>query len=103
MNNLDVSLTDEEFKDAFKRFGEIMTCNIVKDKINNQSKEIGFIKFEEKESADKAVMEMNETVLNNKKIKVEISKKGGPRNQTPGKYFGPRDGRDPRDFRDRFF
>lgn len=95
-------MTDEEFREAFKRFGEILTCNIVKDKITMQSKEFGFIKYEDKESAEQAVQEMNETLLNDKKIKVEISKRGGPRNQTPGKYFGPRDGREPRDYRDRF-
>ena len=95
-------MIEDDLREAFKRFGDIVSCNVVRDKITRLSKEFGFIKFEDKDSADKAVSEMNETVMSNKKIKVEISKRGGPRTQTPGKYLGPRDDREGRDQRDRF-
>ena len=89
MSNLDRVLTDEEFRQHFAQFGDILTCNIVRDKISQASKEFGFIKFETKDMADQAVRDMHDTILNDRKIRVEISKRGEPRKQTPGRYLGP--------------
>ena len=90
MSNLDQSLTDEEFRQHFAPFGNILTFNIVRDKLSQQSKEFGFIKFETKEAADKAVRDMHESTLRDRRIRVEISRRGEPRRQTPGRYLGPR-------------
>lgn len=73
-----------------------MSCKIIRDQSNDRSKEFGFIQYAEKEQAEKAVIEMNDTVLGSKPIKVEISRRRGPRKQTPGRYMGPRNERDPR-------
>ena len=86
---MDRALTDEDFRQHFVQFGGILTCNVVRDKISQTSKEFGFIKFESKEMADKAVRDMHDTILNERKIRVEISKRGEPRKQTPGRYLGP--------------
>lgn len=61
---------------------------MVKDHINKQSREFGFIKFALKDSVDVAVKQMNETVLSGREIKVEISRRSEPRRQTPGRYMG---------------
>ena len=101
ISNLDQNVTDEDLREQFKKFGSVLTCNVVRDKVTQQSKEFGFIKYEEKEMADKAVEELHESVLKDRKIRVEISKRGGPRKQTPGRYLGPQNPRDERDSRPR--
>ena len=101
ISNLDQAVTDEDLRDHFKKFGGVLTCNVVRDKVSQQSKEFGFIKFEEKDTADKAVQELHESTLRDRKIRVEISKRGGPRKQTPGRYLGPQNPRDERDGRPR--
>jgi len=96
INHLSQTTTEDDLKEVFKKFGEIVSCKIIRDQSNDRSKEFGFIQYAEKEMAEKSVVEMNDTVLGLKPIKVEISKRRGPRKQTPGRYMGPRTDRDPR-------
>ena len=103
ISNLDNAVTDDDLRDHFKKYDGILTCNVVRDKVSQQSKEFGFIKFDDKDVADKAVAEMHETTLKDRRIRVEISKRGGPRKQTPGRYLGPQNPRDERDGKQRFF
>lgn len=103
ISSLPPNLTDEEFKSAFEKFGEVISFNIVKDHATKQSREFGFVKYLSKDSIDVAVKEMNDTVLGGRAIRVEVSRRSEPRRQTPGRYMGSsrfrgdeRDGRDNR-------
>lgn len=62
-------LTDEEFKEKFDKFGEITSVIVMKDE-NGKSKGFGFIAFEDSDSADAAVDEMNGFEIDGRKIVV---------------------------------
>jgi len=61
---LPVDLTEENFIELFSAFGIIQTAKILVDKSTGKSKEIGFVKFEEQESATTAVEKMNGFKIN---------------------------------------
>ncbi len=103
MSGLSPAISDDEFLAAFEKFGEVISHNIVKDHVTKQSREFGFIKFADRETSEIAIREMNDTVLAGKQIRVELSRRGEPRRQTPGRYMGVSrysgDDREERDWR----
>lgn len=101
MNGLTSTMTNDEFRKAFERFGEITSANIVCDPVTKQSRQFGFIKYADKAPIDVAVREMNETTLEGRQIRVEVSKRSEPRR--PARYGerGYRSGGDRYERRDR--
>ncbi len=81
-------MTNDEFRKAFEKFGEIQSANIVTDPVTRESRQFGFIKFAEKAPVEAAVREMNDTTLEGRPIRVEISKRSEPRR--PMRYEGGR-------------
>ena len=88
MSGLSPMTTDQELKAAFEKFGEILTFNIIKDHISKVSREFGFIKFNDKDSADSAIREMNGIILNEKEIRVEVARRIELRKNQEGRYMG---------------
>ncbi len=88
MNGLAPSMTDDEFRKSFEKFGEVSSANIVKDPITKQSRQFGFVKFADKDPVDVAVREMNGTILEGRQVRVEVSRRSEPRNRS--RYGGDR-------------
>ena len=74
VGNLPWSLTSDALKELFAKFGEIVEAIIITDRMTGRSKGFGFVTFAKKEDADKAMKEMNETELENRKIVVNVAK-----------------------------
>lgn len=55
----------------FKQFGPIVSTKIVYDKITWESKGFGFIEFENKEDALRAIKKINGLVVKGQKMTVE--------------------------------
>jgi RNA recognition motif-containing protein len=53
--------------DTFSAFGNILSCKVVTDD-QNVSKGYGFVHFETKEAAEKAISKVNGMMLNNQKV-----------------------------------
>lgn len=70
VGNLPFSVDDNELKEIFSSYGEITEAIVIKDKYSGRSKGFGFVTFADKESADKAVSEMNEKEVQGRPIKV---------------------------------
>eukprot|EP00009_Paramoeba_aestuarina_P010089 CAMPEP_0201523772 /NCGR_PEP_ID=MMETSP0161_2-20130828/20911_1 /ASSEMBLY_ACC=CAM_ASM_000251 /TAXON_ID=180227 /ORGANISM="Neoparamoeba aestuarina, Strain SoJaBio B1-5/56/2" /LENGTH=580 /DNA_ID=CAMNT_0047922981 /DNA_START=89 /DNA_END=1831 /DNA_ORIENTATION=+ len=60
VKNLPDSVDDEKLKEMFAPFGEVVSASVKIDPETKVSKEYGFIAFKEKESAEKALEQMNE-------------------------------------------
>ncbi len=58
----------------FRTFGNITHCKVVRDKKSGQSLGYGFVKFETAEAANRAVSALNGFAIENKKLKVAVSK-----------------------------
>lgn len=67
IKNLDKSIDHKALYDTFSAFGNILSCKVVTDD-QNQSKGYGFVHFETKEAAEKAISKVNGMMLNNQKV-----------------------------------
>uniref|UniRef100_G3VBL8 RRM domain-containing protein n=1 Tax=Sarcophilus harrisii TaxID=9305 RepID=G3VBL8_SARHA len=66
VKNLEKSINNKSLYDAFSSFGNILSCKVITD--DNGSKGYGFVHFEHRESAERAIQKMNGILLNDLKI-----------------------------------
>lgn len=59
IGNLAFSITDDQLKEIFSPFGEVVSLNIVKDKFSGRSKGFAFVEYDNEESAQKALQSLD--------------------------------------------
>ena len=70
VGQLPPSVTEEDLREIFKEFGEIVSLNLMKDRFSGQSKGYGFIDMPDNSQADKAIKALNKTMFKGREIKV---------------------------------
>merc|ERR1719220_838944 len=78
IKNLDKPIDNKQLYDTFSQFGNILSCKIVKDD-KAQSKGYGFVHFEQDESANDAIRQVNGMMLQERKVFVGRFKNRGDR------------------------
>jgi RNA recognition motif-containing protein len=81
VGNLSRDVSEVELKEAFQAFGEVQSCNIIKDKFTGESRGFGFVEMPNKEEADKAISMLNGKDLKGRTLKVNEAK---ARTEGPG-------------------
>jgi RNA recognition motif-containing protein len=91
VGNLSRDVSEAELKEAFQAFGEVSSCNIIKDKFTGESRGFGFVEMPNKEEAEKAIAGMNGKDIKGRNITVNEAR---PRTDRPrsGGGFGGRGG-----------
>ena len=92
VGNLSRDVTESDLKEAFQAFGEISTCNIIKDKFTGESRGFGFVEMPNKEEADKAIAGMNGKDLKGRNLTVNEARPRTDRPRTGGGFGGGRGG-----------
>jgi len=69
VGDLDDDITDGELRQAFDPFGEILNAKVVRDAATNKSKNYGFVSFNNKPDAEKAIKDMQGAMLKRRPIK----------------------------------
>lgn len=70
--DMDTSVNEEQLKEFFaKDYKSVFGAKVICDPYTRVSKGYGFIKFKCQEEANKAVIEMNGKILNNKRVRVK--------------------------------
>ena len=92
--------TSEDLEVIFSRFGEIKSCEVIRDRRTNASLQYAFIEFEREEDCENAFFKMDKVVIDDRRIHVDFSqsvakewrryREGGPQ---PSKDFPPRENR----------
>jgi len=87
VGNLSFTTGESDLKEAFAAFGEVSTCNIIKDKFSGESRGFGFVEMPNKDEAEKAISMLNGKDLKGRALKVNEAK---PRTDRPrgGGGFG---------------
>jgi RNA recognition motif-containing protein len=87
VGNLSFTTTEADLKEAFQAFGEVTSCNIIKDKYSGESRGFGFVEMPNKDEAEKAIGMLNGKDLKGRALKVNEAK---PRTDRPrgGGGFG---------------
>jgi cold-inducible RNA-binding protein len=89
IGNLSFTTTEADLKEAFQAFGEVSSCNIIKDKYSGQSRGFGFVEMPNKDEAEKAISMLNGKDLKGRTLKVNEAK---ARTERPGGGGGGRGG-----------
>ena len=85
VSNLSKKTSEEKLLKAFKKFGEVKSCNIVTEKISGISKGYGFVEMSEIESGEKAIDKLNGSDLDGNAVAVnEARTKSGVSNRESG-------------------
>nr|KAF6320637.1 poly(A) binding protein cytoplasmic 3 [Pipistrellus kuhlii] len=66
INHLDKAIGNRELYDLFAAFGSILSCKVACDE--NGSKGHGFVHFQMREAADKAIKDMNGTLVKGRRV-----------------------------------
>jgi RNA recognition motif-containing protein len=74
IGNLPWAMNDDELKEAFKEYGNVITANIVTDKHTGRSRGFGFIEMEKEDEAKGAIEKLNGTDLKGRKIVVAAAR-----------------------------
>lgn len=83
IKNLDKSIDNKALYDTFSTFGNILSCKIMTDE-NSSSRGYGFVHFETNEAAEAAIKQVNNMLLNDKKVYVGRFMTRSQRTETMG-------------------
>jgi RNA recognition motif-containing protein len=70
VGNLQYGVTEDELKELFEEFGEVMSVKIITDKYSGRSKGYGFVEMSNNNEAKKAIENLNEKDLRGRNIRV---------------------------------
>lgn len=70
VGNLPYSITEDDLKNAFEKFGAVTSVKIIIDKATGRSKGFAFVEMENSSEGNQAIKSLNETDLNGRNIKV---------------------------------
>ncbi len=83
VGNLSYSITNEQLKELFAKYGEVVKADII------QGKGFGFVEMANAELAEKAKLELNETEFQGRKLRIDEARPPKPRSFSPsGGGFG---------------
>ena len=64
---------DQGLRDAFVKFGEVDDARVITDRDTGRSRGFGFVTFNDGDSVNKAIEEMDGTNLDGRTIKVNVA------------------------------
>lgn len=87
VKNIEPSVSDEEFRDLFEKYGAITSASLTRDPETNASRGFGFVNFTAHESASKAVDALHETDYKGQKLYVGRAQKKHEREEELRKQY----------------
>lgn len=87
VKNVDLDVTDDEFRELFEKYGEITSATLAHDNETGKSRGFGFVNFVKHESAAKAVDELNDTDFRGQKLYVGRAQKKHEREEELRKQY----------------
>lgn len=92
VGNLPPAFGDQDLQDLFSSYGEIKSSKVILDRDTGKSKGFGFVEFESREDAQKAIEEMDKKVVGKGAIIVNEARPPQNRNRSGGAPFERRGG-----------
>ncbi len=74
VGNLPFSMTGDDLRSLFSEFGEIVSAEVVINRMSNRSKGFGFVEFATNQEAQSAIDKLHETEQGGRKIIVAFAK-----------------------------
>ena len=88
VGNLQYGVTEDELKELFEEFGEVMSVKIITDKYSGRSKGYGFVEMSNNNEAKKAIENLNEKEVRGRNIRVNQAREReeNPRRENRSRY-----------------
>ncbi|KAL6506364.1 hypothetical protein OROGR_024545 [Orobanche gracilis] len=74
---LSYDTNERVLKNAFDEFGEIIEVKVICDRVSGKSRGYGFVNYTSEEAAGKALMEMDDQLLDGRNIRIHYAHRGG--------------------------
>jgi RNA recognition motif-containing protein len=84
VGNLSYDTTEASLRSAFAQSGTVVSVDMIKDRDTGRMKGFAFVTMSSNEEAQKAILALNEKMLDNRALKVNIAR---PREDTPRRSF----------------
>ena len=81
VGNLDYATTEANLSDLFKEVGEVVSVNLVTDRMTGRSRGFAFVEMAESSAAQQAINELNGKAVGERQIKVAEARPQRPRGQ----------------------
>jgi RNA recognition motif-containing protein len=88
VGNLHYGVTEDELKELFEEYGEVMSVKIITDKYSGRSKGYGFVEMSDNKEAQKAIDSLNEADVKGRNIRVNQAREreDNPRRDNRSRY-----------------
>lgn len=70
VGSLPFTVKEEELREVFEEYGEVVSAKIISDKFTGRSKGFGFVEMSNDAEANRAIEELNGAEMNNRTIVV---------------------------------
>lgn len=84
VGNLPYSATDEDLREAFGKVGEVQSVKILTDAATGRSRGFGFVEMASEEDTDRAIKELNGTMLMDRTLTVNEARPQTGRGRSEG-------------------
>ena len=64
---------DDDLEIIFSRFGPVVCCEVIRDKISGESLQYAFVEFEEQSACEQAYFKMDNVLIDDRRIHVDFS------------------------------
>ena len=88
VGNLSYQTTEDELRDLFAEFGDVVSAKLIVDKFTGQSKGFGFVEMSNNSEAQKAMDELNARDVNGRSITVNQARPRQERSGGGGRGYG---------------
>ena len=78
VGNLSFGTEEEGLKGAFQKFGEVGSVSIIVDRDTGRSNGFAFVELPDDENAMEAIKNLNGSVLDGRKIRVDVAEERRP-------------------------
>lgn len=86
VGNLSYSVTEDELREMFARFGEVTSVNLITDKYSGQSKGFGFVEMAVQAEAEAAIKALDGNSVKGRNIRVNEARPRSERPRGRGRY-----------------
>ncbi|OWM73627.1 hypothetical protein CDL15_Pgr026726 [Punica granatum] len=74
VKGISFSTTEATFKEAFRKYGEVVEASIIRNKDNGRSKGYGYVAFATSDDAVRALDDMNGKLLDGRVVFVDLAR-----------------------------
>jgi len=90
VGNLDYATTEASLSELFSSVGEVLSVNLVTDRMTGRSRGFAFVEMAEASAAQRAIDELNGKMVGQRQIKVAEARPQRPRGERDSRGGGGR-------------